>query len=100
MTLQIIRFTSRPEQTAEVEAAVSELFDAIGYAEPSGIRYLATRHAEQPEFELMLHLADGRENPLPAIPRAALFREQMAGWALTAPAPQPAKVLGRYRMLD
>jgi len=99
MTLAIVRFTARHEQAAQVEHAVHELFDAMREARPSGVRYLATRHADEPEFELLLHLADGVENPLPGIPRAARFRERVADWALTDPAPRPTRLLGDYRML-
>lgn len=100
MTVQIVRCTTRPEHTEEVEAAVAELFGAIEQAQSSGIRYLATRHPSRPQFELLLHLADGADNPLRSIPRAARFRQQMADWALTAPQPEAATVLGRYRILD
>ena len=69
MSLQIVRFTTRPERAGRV--------------------------ADQPEFLLLLHLDEGMANPLPAIPRAA-FRQQLQGWA--APGPQPVNVLGDYRM--
>lgn len=100
MTVQIVRFTTRPEQTEQVEAGVTELFAALDQTQPDGIRYLATRHPDRPHFELLLHLGDGIDNPLPAIPRAAQFRQQMAEWALTASQPEAATVLGRYRILD
>ncbi|MCT2585601.1 hypothetical protein [Actinophytocola gossypii] len=99
MTLAIVRFTTRPEQAKEVEESVADLFAAIHEESPTGIRYLATRHPDQPEFELLLHLADGTRNPLPAIPRAARFRERLAAWSLTDPAPKPLRVLNDYRML-
>jgi hypothetical protein len=47
----------------------------------------------------MLHLADGAANPLPAIPEAAAFRQDMPRWAVTPPVPEPMTVLGDYRML-
>lgn len=100
MPLQVVRFTTRPEHIYEVESAIGELFSAVEQAQPTGMRYLATRHPDRPRFELLLHLADGVDNPLPTITRAARFREQMAGWALSTPAPVPAVVLGRYRILD
>lgn len=96
MSLQIVRFTTRPEQAADVERGVADLFDAVAAARPDGLRYLAGRVADQPEFLLLLHLDEGVANPLPAIPRAAAFRQQLQGWA--APGPQPLNVLGDYRM--
>ena len=50
-----------------------------------------TTHPEQ---------AEAVESAITGIPRAARFRQQMADWALSAPAPEPATVLGRYRILD
>lgn len=99
MTLAIVRFTTHPEQATEVEESVTDLFTAIRERRPDGMRYLATRHPDEPEFELLLHLADGAQNPLPTIARAARFREQVAGWALTDPAPRPVRMLDHYRML-
>ncbi|HEY7047148.1 MAG TPA: hypothetical protein VH373_08005 [Jatrophihabitantaceae bacterium] len=96
MSLQIVRFTTRPEQVADVERGVADLFDALGVAGPDGVRYLAGRVADRPEFLLLLHLDEGVANPLPAIPRAAAFRQQLQDWA--APGPQPVSVLGDYRM--
>ena len=96
MSLQIVRFTTRPEQAAEVERGVADLFGAVAAARPDGLRYLAGRVADQPESLLLLHLDDGVANPLPAIPEAAAFRQQLQAWA--APGPQPVNVLGDYRM--
>lgn len=100
MTLQIVRFTTLPEHAHDVEAAVAELFDEVDQARPTGIRYLATRHPEQARFELLLHLGDGVDNPLPAMPRAARFRQQVAECALGPAIPETASVLGRYRIPD
>ena len=49
-------------------------------------------------FLLLLELADGVENPLPAIAEARSFQHQMAAWAATPPAPEPLAVVGSYRL--
>jgi hypothetical protein len=99
VSLQIVRFTASNDQVAKVEKGIGRLFGAVGAAGPRGMRYLAARSIDGPDFLLMLHLADGAPNPLPGIPEAAAFRRDMAGWALTPPAAGPMAVLGNYRML-
>lgn len=98
MSLQIVRFTTDPDDAAAVEEGVDRLFRAVRSAQPDGMRYLATRHGERPEFLLLLHLAEPTANPLLTLPEAAAFREHMAGWARSRPAPEELTVLGSYRM--
>lgn len=99
MTLQVVRYTARPEQAEETETAIRDLFAAVETARPQGIRYLAARIADRPDFLMLLHLAEGVLNPLPGIPEAAAFRRRLAARAVAPPAPEPATVLGSYRML-
>jgi hypothetical protein len=99
VSLQIVRFTALHDQVAEVEKGIERLFDAVNTVEPQGMRYLATRSMDGPDFLLMLHLADGASNPLPGLPEAAAFRQDMPGWTLTPPDAEPMAVLGNYRML-
>lgn len=99
MSLQIVRFSTAQDQITDAEHGIERVFAAVHSASPGQIRYLAARSTDRPEFLLMLHLADGAANPLPAIPEAAAFRQDMARWAVTQPVPEPMAVLGDYRML-
>jgi len=94
--LMIVRFTATARQQPEVEEAVAELFDAVREAAPPGIRYVAIRDASSPDYELLLHLDPGVDNPLPGIPVAGAFRAKLAEWAPAQSAPRPAQVLGHY----
>jgi hypothetical protein len=98
VTLQMVRFTTTEEQVSEVEAAVASMMAAIDEARPAGTRYAATKLADGVTFLLFLELAEGVENPLPAIPAARAFQQQMATWAVEPPAPQPVTVLGSYAL--
>ncbi|GGK63096.1 hypothetical protein Sme01_05200 [Sphaerisporangium melleum] len=99
MPLQIVRFTTPPDLAGDVEHGIAELFGAVHAARPAGLRYLAARLTDRPEFLLLLGLPDGTPTPLPEIPQTTAFRARMAGWADADPAPRPLTVLGDYRML-
>jgi hypothetical protein len=99
MSVQMVHFTADPQHVPDIEDGIGRLFAAVATARPEGMRYLAARHADRPEFVLLLELAGGVPNPLPAIPEAAALRERMAAWAGPAAAPQPLDVLGNYRLL-
>lgn len=98
MTVQMVRFTATEADVAEIEAAITEMLAAVDAAAPPGVRYAATRLADGVTFLLLLELADGTGNPLPAIPEARAFQQRMATWADDPPVPQPLTVLGAYRL--
>jgi hypothetical protein len=99
VSLHIVRFTASQDHITEAEQGIGRLFAAVHTVAPEQIRYLAARTTDGPDFLLMLHLADGMPNPLPTIPEAAAFRQDMPRWAVTPPTPEPMTVLGHYRML-
>jgi len=98
MTVQMVRFATTKANIAEIETAVAAMFAAIDEAQPPGIRYAAGRLADGLTFLLILDLADGVENPLPSIPEARAFQQQMSAWATEPPTPQPITVLRSYRL--
>lgn len=98
MTVQMVRFTATEADVAEIESAITAMLAAVVEAAPPGVRYAATKLADGVTFVLLLDLADGTENPLPAIPEARAFQQRMATWATEPPVPQPLTVLGAYRL--
>jgi hypothetical protein len=94
MTVQMVRFTTTEDHVADVEAGIDAMIAAIGRAQPPGRRYAACKERDGVTFILLLELADGVENPLPAIPEARAFQQQMPTWAATPPAPAPLAVVG------
>lgn len=100
MTLQIVRFTTTPGHVDDLRAGLDAMLDALDAAGPAGVRYGALQLADGVSFLLMLELADGVENPLPAIPEARAFQQQMAAAAGAQPSPEPVTVVGSYRMFS
>jgi hypothetical protein len=96
VTVQMIRFTTSEAHVPEVEESIRAMIAAIEAARPAGTRYAATKLADGRTFLLVLELADGVENPLPAISEARAFQQRMADWATEPPAPQPVTVVGSY----
>lgn len=94
MSVQVLRFTTRPDRIPEVEDAIAELFAALDVARPADIDYTAMRVGDEPEFVLILRCAG--ENPLPGIAAAREFRAKVAEWAGGPVPPREAAVLGRY----
>ncbi|MGI5220151.1 hypothetical protein [Nocardia sp. CA-290969] len=94
MSVQVLRFATRPDRIPEVEGAVTELFAAVAAAGAGGIGYTAMRPGGEPEFGLILR---GNEaNPLPGIPAAREFSAKIAGWTGGPVLPRQAAVPGRY----
>lgn len=98
MTVQMLRFTATESDVAEIEAAVASMIAALGETRPPGVRYAATKLADGVTFLLLLELADGVDNPLPAIPEARAFQRRMPTWAIEPAAPEPVTVLGSYEL--
>ena len=100
MNVQIVSFTTTEAHIAAIEDAIESMVAAINDAKPAGIRYAATRLAGGVTFLLILELDDGAENPLPSIPEARAFQQQLPTWATEPPTPQPLTVLGTYRLFS
>lgn len=98
MTVQMIRFTTSDEHVDEVETGIDAMLAALDRARPAGTRYAACRLADGATFLLLLELDDGVDNPLPAIPEALAFQQQMGRWAAAPPAAEPVTVVGSYRL--
>jgi len=76
MTVLMVRSTVKPEFAADVEHALQRMFTAIGRAQPAGVRYASYRLPDGVTYVAQLEIADGIENPLPAIQE---FQEFQAG---------------------
>ena len=96
MTVQTVRFRTSPEHADSAVEQITALFDAVHAAAPEGMKYLALRDGDEPAFTLILKLPDGSENPLPAIPEAAAFREWLPHHTFDDPRPRACTVLGWY----
>lgn len=101
MTVLMVSYTVRKEAIADLEDGVDTLMAAIREARPEGVRYALCRLPDGVSIVGLLELDDGVDNPLPGLPAARAFQENLVGWVEgTPPAPQPLEVLGSYRFFQ
>jgi hypothetical protein len=90
----------KPERTAEIEAAARELFAAIDAARPPNIRCLSSKLSDGVTFVTVLHVQEGTENTLAALPAYREFQARLKDCLAEPPVAGPATVVGSYRMLE
>jgi hypothetical protein len=96
MTVLMVRSTVKPEFVGELEEALGKMFTAIAREQPAGVRYASYRLPDGVTYVAELEIADGVENPLPAV---AEFREFQAGvkdWLAGPPSVEHFEVRGSY----
>src|SRR5688500_5874765 len=100
MTVLVVRYEVKEEHVAEAEAAIGEVFAAVGREKPAGVRYSIGKLPDGVTFVGVLELADGADNPLPALPAARELQRRLPGWVVggTPPAPQPLQLVGSYEL--
>jgi len=98
MSVLLLRAKVKPESVAEVEAAVTTMFSAIEEAHPDGVRYASCRLAEEDAFVILLQVADGIENPLPAIAEFKEFQASLPTWLAEPPVAERMTVVGSYNL--
>jgi len=79
MGVMMVRQKVKDESVKEAEAAARELFAALNRVRPEGLRYASTRVVDGSTFVALIELADGIEDPRPAIPEYLRFLEQLKG---------------------
>jgi hypothetical protein len=80
------------------EAAARELFATLDRVRPQGLRYAPTRVVDNSTFVILTELADGIEDPRPAIPEFLRFLEQLKGWVDGPPVIEHLDVVGSYNL--
>jgi hypothetical protein len=96
MTVQIVRFTADPADVADIEAAIETMIAAVHREQPAGTRFTSWKLADGVTFLNVLELADGVDNPLPAIPECREYQQQLVRWVAEPPRPQPVTVVASY----
>jgi len=96
MSLQTVQFRTAAADTAQVRSQLEKVFDALNAAAPRGVTYTAYASTSEPEFLLILDLADGIENPLLTLPDASRLRELITEVAGGPVPPRLCTVVGRY----
>ena len=98
MSVTLVRQKVKDGSIEEGEAAVRDLFRTLDRVRPEGLRYASTRVADSSTFVILFELADGIEDPRPAIPEYARFLEQLKSWVEGPPVIERLDVVGSYNL--
>jgi hypothetical protein len=98
MSVLLVRQKVKDESVQEAEAAARDLFATLDRVGPEGLRYASTRVVDSSTFVILLELADGIEDPRPAIPEFLRFLEQLKGWVDGPPVIEHLDVVGSYNL--
>jgi quinol monooxygenase YgiN len=100
MSVTLLRQKVKDETVEEAEAAVRDLFATLDRTRPEGIRYASTRVADSSTFVILVELADGVEDPRPAMPEFRRFLEQLKDWVDGPPVIEQLDVVGSYNLFE
>lgn len=92
----MVRAAVRPEAVGELEEALRKMFAAIEHARPAGVRYASYRLPDGVTYVVELEIADGIENPLPAIQEFREFQAGLKDWLAAPPSAERLEVRGAY----
>jgi len=98
MSVMLLHQKVKDGKVEEAEAAARELFAALDRVHPEGIRYASTRVADSSTFVALVELADGTDDPRPAIPEFGRFLEQLEGLVDGPPVIEHLDVVGSYNL--
>ena len=98
MGVMMVRQKVKDGNVQEAEAAVRDLFATLDRVRPEGLRYASTRVVDSSTFVILTELADGIEDPRPAIPEFLRFLEQLKGWLDGPPVIEHLDVVGSYNL--
>jgi hypothetical protein len=98
MSVVLVRQKVKDGSVQAAEAAVRDLFATLDRVRPEGLRYASTRVVDSSTFVILTELADGIEDPRPAIPEFLRFLEQLKGWLDGPPVIEHLDVVGSYEL--
>ncbi len=98
MSVMLVRQRVKDGSVQAAEAAARDLFATLDRVRPEGLRYASTRVVDSSTFVILTELADGIEDPRPAIPEFLRFLEQLKGWVDGPPVIEQLDVVGSYNL--
>jgi hypothetical protein len=98
MSVMLVRQKVKDGSVQAAEAAARDLFATLDRVRPEGLRYASTRVVDSSTFVILTELADGIEDPRPAIPEFLRFLEQLKGWVDGPPVIEQLDVVGSYNL--
>jgi hypothetical protein len=100
MSLMMLRQKVKDESVEEAAAAARDLFATLDRVRPEGLRYGSTRVVDSSTFVALIELADGTEDPRPAIPEYLRFLEQLKACVDGPPVIEQLNVVGSYNLFE
>src|SRR5262249_36733712 len=100
MSVMLLHQKVKDGSVEQAEAAVRDVFAALDRVRPEGIRYASTGVADSSTFVALFELADGSEDPRPAIPEFGRFLEKLKDWVDGPPVIEHLDVVGSYNLFD
>jgi hypothetical protein len=98
MSVVMVRQKVKDGSVEAAEAAVRDLFATLERVRPEGIRYASTRVGDSATFVILTELAEGSEDPRPAIPEFRRFLERLQDWVDGLPVIEHLDVVGSYHL--
>jgi hypothetical protein len=98
MSVVLVRQKVKDGSVQAAEAAARDLFTTLDRVRPEGLRYASTRVVDGSTFVILTELAEGIEDPRPAIPEFQQFLEQLKGWVDGPPVIEHLDVVGSYNL--
>ena len=98
MSVTMVRQKVKDGSVEEAEAAARDLFATLDRVRFEGVRYASTRVVDSSTFVIVTELAEGIEDPRPAIPEFLRFLEQLKGWVDGPPVIEHLDVVGSYNL--
>ena len=98
MSVVLVRQKVKDGSVQEAEAAARELFATLDRVRPQGLRYASTRMVDSSTFVILTELAEGIQDPRPAIPEFLRFLDQLKGWVDGPPVIEHLDVVGSYHL--
>jgi len=94
----MVRQKVKDGSVEKAEAAARDLFATLDRVRPEGLRYASTRVVDSSTFVILTELAEGIEDPRPAIPAFLRFLEQVKGWVDGPSVIEHLDVVGSYNL--
>lgn len=98
MSVIVVRQKVKDGNLEEAEAAVRDLFATLDRVRPEGLRYASTRVVDSSTFVILTELAEGIEDPRPAMPEYPRFLEKLKEWVEGPPVIEHLDVVGSYNL--
>ena len=98
MSVMVLRQKVKEGTAEEAAAATREMFATLDRVRPEGLRYASTRIVDSSTFVALWELADGIEDPRPAIPEYLRYMERIKDWVDGPPVIEHLEVVASYNL--